>query len=574
MPSPRNMSPLARFIWSRLFPLPFIAVGAAVLYFGARDIHRARESIAWPAAEGQITASSVEHHSDSDNGTTYGAKVTYTFTVDGRQYSGETVAFGDFSSSDRTRAEETVRRYPKEAAVSVRYRPDNPAVCALESGMKAQLLFLPTMGLIFFAGGMCMAVFLPRAMKPALTAEQVQAVYPGQPWMVRADWAAGRIRSSSQAWLLLLMGIAFCAIGGLATASILPHELRARNYMALFVLLFPLVGLWLVGAFFYARSAGQRFGDCSFEMAAIPGALGGTLEGIIRTGRRLLAAQDGIRLTLSCIRSVTSGSSDSRSTHEYILWQSEKVLRSDMPDMAPQAGIIPVFFRLPADQPESSAVSDSADGIHWRLEAKAKVAGPDFHVKFDVPVFNVAIPADADMADPTEKMQIPVEELRRNENSRIQVNESSAASEFYFPAARNIGTAFSMTFVVVLLGTIATALIVFRIPLIFGIVTGLFALLFLLFALPLWVRTDRVTIDRRGVRVETSWLLYGKTRDFAAADVTGFNTKACMTSGTKQYSDIRLATNSGKEITVATAISDKAEADWLVEKMSAALRKR
>ena len=82
---------------------------------------------------------------------------------------------------------------------------------------------------------------------------------------------------------------------------------------------------------FYALNATlawRKFGQSIFEMAAIPAALGGTLEGEIEVKTRL-QPQHGLHLRLSCIRQTTTGGGKNRHTEEKILWQDEKWLRPD-----------------------------------------------------------------------------------------------------------------------------------------------------------------------------------------------------------------------------------------------------
>jgi hypothetical protein len=172
MSSSRQMSPGMRLFFSRVFPLPFIVVGALTLYFGGRGLHRAKESVAWPVAEGQIVNSSVEYHRGKKGGGTYHAEIAYNFTVDGQTHSGNAVAFGDYGSSSASHARNIVNRYPKDKIVSVRYLPSDPDVCVLEPGIQGQAWFLPAFGMVFFLAGMLLAVFLPTAMKRQGTTEQ------------------------------------------------------------------------------------------------------------------------------------------------------------------------------------------------------------------------------------------------------------------------------------------------------------------------------------------------------------------------------------------------------------------
>ncbi|MBI5844200.1 MAG: DUF3592 domain-containing protein [Deltaproteobacteria bacterium] len=160
----QKMSPGMRFFFGRLFPLPFFIAGAVILFFGLRDLNRAMESASWPTAKGVIERSSVEYHSDSD-GSTYSAEIVYDFIINRVTYSGDSVGFGDLSTSSVARAQNIVNRYPKEASVTVHYMPGRPEVCVLEPGVKGQTLFMPIFGLVFFVTGAAMLIYMPRLMK-------------------------------------------------------------------------------------------------------------------------------------------------------------------------------------------------------------------------------------------------------------------------------------------------------------------------------------------------------------------------------------------------------------------------
>jgi hypothetical protein len=161
-----------RFFFLRVFPLPFILVGALTLYFGGRSVYRARDSAAWPLTDGRIQNSAVEYRRGDKGGGTYHAEILYTFTVDGQTHSGNHVAFGDYGSSNPSHAQSIVNRYPKDSVVPVRYLPSDPDLCVLEPGLKGQTWFLPGFGLVFLVSGILMAVFLPKLIKKQMDTEQ------------------------------------------------------------------------------------------------------------------------------------------------------------------------------------------------------------------------------------------------------------------------------------------------------------------------------------------------------------------------------------------------------------------
>ncbi len=173
-----QMSAGMRFFFSRLFPVPFILIGACTLFFGVRGLYRASESTTWPVVDGTIQNSAVEYHSGSEGGGTYHAEVLYQFTIDGQTRSGNKVAFGDYGSSNPSHAQNIVNRYPKGKQVSVRYRPGDPETCILEPGLQGQAWFMPGFGLVFLVVGSWMAIFMPKLMKRS---EMVTEQPPGKP---------------------------------------------------------------------------------------------------------------------------------------------------------------------------------------------------------------------------------------------------------------------------------------------------------------------------------------------------------------------------------------------------------
>lgn len=156
------MSSRKDFFFGRIFPIPFLLVGVITLFIGLRGAWRAQASTDWPVAYGEVRSSKVDQHSDSD-GTTYHAEVLYHFVVDGVEYLGNQVAFGDYGSSNPSHAQKIVNQYPAGETFAVSYHPDDPEVSVLDPGVKMQVWLLPGFGLIFFAIGSVVWVMVPRA---------------------------------------------------------------------------------------------------------------------------------------------------------------------------------------------------------------------------------------------------------------------------------------------------------------------------------------------------------------------------------------------------------------------------
>jgi hypothetical protein len=430
------------------------------------------------------------------------------------------------------------------------------------------------MGLLSAAivcGGLVALIFGVSAKKMAL---KITAAKPDdeKPWLKRKDWASGRITSSTRKAVLLLwiFVVFWCVASAAISLAVVPQQLHQGNHVALIALIFPVIGLAMFFFALNATLAWRRFGQSIFEMAAIPSALGGTLEGEIQVNGKL-QPQHGLYLRLNCIRRTTAGASNNRQTTEKILWQDEKWLRTDLPQTDVNATGIPIYFKLPDNLPESTAAI--GDGIHWRLEASAAMRGPNFHAAFEVPVFKLPeIPEISD--DPTVQYQMSLDEVRKQIHSKIRIADlPDSGKEFLFPAARNPGFASGASIFCLIWTCIVILLLWKHAPFIFPFVFGTMDLLMLTFIFDLWFRRSRVAITNNEIKIETAWLAFKKQSALKISDTANFTADVGATAGHSAYFDLKLRTRDGKEITLAKNLGHKPEADWLVRELTAAAKR-
>lgn len=152
---------IIKFIFSRIFPLPFIIVGALLLYFGVKGLLIAIESFSWPHTNATVISSSLRSVSTNKGPSRLQREIRYEFFVQKRAYSG----YHYHLSSDTTLPTSLTGPHPKGTQITVYYMPDNPAVNLLEPGLRLKTFIMPAGGLIFFITGILMAIYLPRLMK-------------------------------------------------------------------------------------------------------------------------------------------------------------------------------------------------------------------------------------------------------------------------------------------------------------------------------------------------------------------------------------------------------------------------
>ena len=129
----------------------------------------AKESVDWPYADGKIASSEVvrktSRDSDGHTSTTYHAEISYDYRVEGTDYYGDKVSFGDYGSSNRSHAAGIVGKYPEGKQVQVYYKPDRPSIAVLETGVKGGTWIMPIIGSVFGIAGIVMFMKLPAAFK-------------------------------------------------------------------------------------------------------------------------------------------------------------------------------------------------------------------------------------------------------------------------------------------------------------------------------------------------------------------------------------------------------------------------
>lgn len=386
-----------------------------------------------------------------------------------------------------------------------------------------------------------------------------------KPWLARADWASGKIKSSTDADVrnFFVFALAFCVMGGVVAVKALGTELPKGTYLGLVALAILALGGYLMVCCVRQERRYRRFGQSTFVMSPVPGSPGGVLAGTVEAGN-FFRPEQGIHVRLSCIRRCVDPN-DSR-VQEFIKWQDEKILKNDAITATGDHRQFLVFFQIPAEQPECSRRGNET--IVWRLEATAKTSGPEFKALFDVPVFNVKQTAVG--ADPTLGMQMPVEEVRRQEHSKIQLRNSPDGKEFFFPASRNPGTAFKLTLGALTFAGFAWLTTGMQAPF-FTIVFGLLAAGLGVVSLNLWLKQSTITINPQQTVIINRWLLLRRTRSFDTMAVRSFQINSGMQSGERVFYKIQLILRSGQARTVGGGIPSKPEAEWLEQEMNRSL---
>lgn len=148
--------------------MEFIGIGLILLgllwaggfgYAHFRAVGKAKAAESWPGAGGRVVSSQVveEESTDREGHTTtwYNPVVTYAYSVGGRELTSRRLRFGNYRKSSRKKAEAMLAPYPVGATPMVRYNPEKPEECVLETVKPGPIyLIMALFGFLFVGFGL------------------------------------------------------------------------------------------------------------------------------------------------------------------------------------------------------------------------------------------------------------------------------------------------------------------------------------------------------------------------------------------------------------------------------------
>ena len=407
--------------------------------------------------------------------------------------------------------------------------------------------------------------------------------HPDEPWKWREDWAAGHVldRSGNAAWAVGAFALVWNAIALPLSVRIVPEA--RTNPFALFVLLFPAAGLWLVAWTLKLHGRAKAQGVSRLDLDSVPVPVGRTLSGTVRT-HLSAAPADGFDLVLTATRTTLTGGDDDVTTT--IVWQEEAKAQGQ--PFGDEGGVhvaVPVAFRIPVEAPSTDR-SNARDELEWTLIVRAQ----GYEATFDVPVYRTnesgtpetaadshlkIVPSHGDpiptsFAPPALDAGAPRPEPR----SPIAVTQGGDGLVIDFPAGRNAGPAHGLTAFVLLWTAGLWFMARVHVPVFILVVSALFDVLFAWLLVKLRLETVRVRANGAGVRVARGLGKPGAERSYDAKDVDGVRLSIGMSSGTKAWYDLGLYLKDGRKIGIGEGIRDKREAEWIASQVNAAIRAR
>ena len=407
---------------------------------------------------------------------------------------------------------------------------------------------------------------------------------PLSPWLWRADWAMRRAESQNKKSEILFWALAILC--NMITLPFLfntvPNFIRSGDPRVFLLLGFNLLGVILIVKAARTTMRHRRFGDTYFEFDTLPFSPGERLSGRIHL-RFDTRAEHGIDLRLSCVRKMSSGSGDSRSTSQVVLWQADKNVPAGAVGPGLLGRAIPVDFSPPADSLFTNH-DNPDDQVLWLLHAQADVPGVDYSDDFEIPVFrSTASPATASAsgagaAAGTNNFGLatsqPVDsdsgEVPQPAQTKVVVSMGSGGTEFYFPAFRNPGRALILLVVTVIWSAVVYALYLKHAPIFFFIAFGFCGLLLIVGTLHVALGSARISVRSGEILSHRGIFGIGLTRRIPVSDVGSIVPVVSIQQGgnsTNALHTIRLRLKDGGKITLADEIASRQEARWVVSQI-------
>jgi hypothetical protein len=622
-------------IFLTLFSLPFLGVGVLMTYMTLSTVFKSATVQGWRKVPTEIQEIHVEELRGSDS-TTYQLQAKYTYQIDGRDYTGTKVGIhGGADNIGRwhhnTLARLEADRDQERAVAYVNPKDPNESYLApdLRPGMVA---FQAMFGVVFGAAGAAMlfgvamkkkktsldkledkGVILKRR-EPAAKAQSAVSPYRQDPKEQEEgegdddddddeddeDWEDdedendlyvddGDVPAYSDKERILKYNpgksIAFMAFFSLiwngiswTLASVffyqMIHKDGAKEPMIWVVLIFPLIGLFLIWSLVTSIIRNMRYGVSTLELATMPGVLGGKLSGAI-TCKGNLGDARGVEVSLSCVKeSVTTDSDGDRRTSTTTQWNDSYELRSDSLPRVGGTTTIPVLFAVPYDQPMTGG--SGRDRILWKVSVAAARPGADYDANWEVPVYRTKQsqrgyrleenPLTSFMIDPS-----PEESLNRN-GVTVRTTAGGGKSWYFRPTPIRSGAPGCLIFVGIL-GAILAATLLAKAQFIVVAIVGLLLLLSVAIFFHMLLGRAEIRIENGVLTINGGFAGFNSTKTFPLANVQSVNQSESMTSGDSVYYKLEFAMADGTKVRAGNQLKGQRLMDALKDSIDEELKK-
>jgi hypothetical protein len=538
-------------VWGQaVIGLALLAVGVGMGYFSHRTLSRVEAMKSWVRTSARIVSCELLRTRGSKGGYSYEARATYRYAFGGVEHTGSRVSphagadnIGDFQ---RRTHEALMRAKDGVEAAECWVNPADPSEAVLVRSLRPELLAFMQLFVVVF-GGAGLAIVLAGV---AALAQPADTESPG------GGQGRIRMRGSSAHGVAGALALAWNGYVGWFLWRV--AMILAPEPVPSWLWLMALPGLVPAAVAGYLVARLRKFGVSVFEMAPMPGVLGGPVSGTVRIPAHV-EAESGFELGLQCVHQYSSGSGKQRSTRRDVLWEETRHL--DGGHAYGDETMLPVRFAVPYERP-ATTVPGGHNGYYWQLKVSAAAPGIDYKAVFDVPVRHTQQSSPAFAAPPAPASDAslePVEAVVEREGLRL-TGRPDGGLELVFPPGRARSAA--LVLVAAAAGWMAVCLLLWLRPathlpnalavLMAAIEGVLLAALFQAVLVTRGVRVDRAR------RTCTLWWsapsLPRRERTVAFEDILEFRSEPAGRSGRSETYRVVLVPRHGAPFTVAAGM--------------------
>jgi hypothetical protein len=372
-----------------LFSLPFAAIGTVMAYLSLNMVINSIQMSSWPEVPATIEYSELVVGLGSKS-TTYSTKAKYKYEVNGQTYNGERVGLSSRSDNvgkfHQEKSEILASYREQQKPFPLKVNPADPSDSILFPQIRPSLLVFYLIFAVVFGGvGYGMLAAAIWSSKSAKISSKLEKLYPNQPWMHQQDWSDKRIVYSSKTTFVVVLALAiFVNIITLPVLMTLPSLiLEEKQYGALFLLIFNLIGAGCLYWAFVAFEQWRKFGNSILVFSSNPVRPGRVFDGQIEVSSSLQRVATKVTVLLEGKSLLTTGSGKNRSTSTTKFFTKS----ADFPiSVSMNGGAVHFKFDIPEGVRETS-VGYPNPRVVWTITATAKVPGVDYYSSFDIPVF-------------------------------------------------------------------------------------------------------------------------------------------------------------------------------------------
>lgn len=347
-------------------------------------------------------------------------------------------------------------------------------------------------------------------------------------WKRREDWSKGEIRYFDRynvASIMIGLGGAVLLFGLAALVIAVMIWVRTGNFDLFWIvwaILLIFVGSRFLQIGLTRRSKWQRYGDSVFYMSDVPGVIGGSITGVVQTGKNV-DSPEGFRVGFCCREFETS----SEPGPPKVLWDAERMIHGDLQFSERGGTSIPVMFAIPFDVLESNHQTKKGV-VQWTLSVRSLSNSADYFSEFEVPVFRTSQSDPLHQLDETviKTFELPIDLGKQYVQSGIlQHSLDDGGIRFEFSRCRHKTFAATLALFQLFVSLFVVLPLIILGSSTWPFVAGFMGLLMIPTLADLYLQHSRVDCTSHEIEVRSGKLYLGSPRQISACNIKSFEAR-------------------------------------------------